>query len=49
MGKYEKNKIYVMDCIKGMEQFLDDGEVDVIVTSYANPQRSPHKGNLHLR
>ena len=33
MEKHEKNKIYVMDCIKGINQFLDDGEVDVIVTS----------------
>jgi site-specific DNA-methyltransferase (adenine-specific) len=33
MGKYEKNKIYVMDCLEGMNQFLDDGDIDVIVTS----------------
>jgi len=31
--KCEKNKIYVMDCLKGMRELLDDGEVDVIVTS----------------
>ena len=29
----EKNCIYVMDCIKGMKKYLDDGEIDVIVTS----------------
>jgi site-specific DNA-methyltransferase (adenine-specific) len=33
MEKYDKNKIYIMDCIKGMRQFLGNGEVDVIVTS----------------
>jgi site-specific DNA-methyltransferase (adenine-specific) len=31
--KCEKNRIYVMDCIQGMREFLDDKEVDVIVTS----------------
>ncbi|MEM2842126.1 MAG: site-specific DNA-methyltransferase [Thermoproteota archaeon] len=31
--KCEKNKVYVMDCVKGMEKFIEDGEVDVIVTS----------------
>ena len=29
----ERNSILVMDCVDGMRQFLDDGEVDVIVTS----------------
>lgn len=29
----EKNKIYVMDCLEGMRRCLEDGEVDVIVTS----------------
>ena len=29
----EKNRIYVMDCLQGMRGFLDDKEVDVIVTS----------------
>ncbi len=29
----EKNQVYVVDCLEGMKQFLDDGEVDVIVTS----------------
>ncbi len=33
MGKYEKNKIYVMDCIERMKQLLDNGEADIIVTS----------------
>jgi len=27
------NKIYVMDCLEGMRTFLEDGEVDVVVTS----------------
>ncbi|WP_258084452.1 DNA-methyltransferase [Thermococcus thermotolerans] len=27
------NKIYHMDCLKGMRELLDDGEVDVVVTS----------------
>jgi site-specific DNA-methyltransferase (adenine-specific) len=31
--KCEKNRIYVMDCLQGMREFLDDKEVDVIVTS----------------
>ena len=29
----EKNQVIVMDCVQGMRQFLEDGEVDVIVTS----------------
>ena len=29
----EKNQIHVIDCIEGMKRFLDDGEIDVIVTS----------------
>lgn len=29
----EKNRIYVMDCLQGMKECLDDKEVDVIVTS----------------
>jgi len=29
----EKNRIIVMDCLEGMRRFLEDGEVDVIVTS----------------
>jgi site-specific DNA-methyltransferase (adenine-specific) len=29
----EKNRIVVMDCLEGMKRFLEDGEVDVIVTS----------------
>ncbi len=29
----EKNRIIVMDCLEGMKRFLEDGEVDVIVTS----------------
>lgn len=29
----EKNKIYVIDCLEGMRKFIEDGEVDVIVTS----------------
>lgn len=29
----EKNKVYVMDCLSGMRKFLEDGEVDVVVTS----------------
>jgi site-specific DNA-methyltransferase (adenine-specific) len=29
----ERNRIYVMDCLRGMNEFLDDKEVDVIVTS----------------
>lgn len=33
MVKYEKNRIYVMDCIKGMRQFFEKDKVDVIVTS----------------
>jgi site-specific DNA-methyltransferase (adenine-specific) len=31
--KCEKNRIYVMDCLQGMREFLDEKEVDVIVTS----------------
>jgi len=31
--KCEPNKIYVMDCLEGMRKFLEDKEVDVIVTS----------------
>lgn len=31
--KCEPNKIYVMDCLEGMRKCLDDGEVDVVVTS----------------
>ena len=33
MVRCEKNRIFVIDCIEGMKQYLDDGEVDVIVTS----------------
>jgi len=29
----KKNEVYVMDCLEGMRKFLDDGEVDVVVTS----------------
>ena len=29
----EKNRIFVMDCLEGMRDLLEDGEVDVIVTS----------------
>lgn len=29
----EKNRVYVMDCLEGMRSLIDDGEVDVIVTS----------------
>jgi len=29
----ERNRIIVCDCVEGMRRFLDDGEVDVIVTS----------------
>lgn len=29
----EKNRIFVIDCLKGMRKFLDDEEIDVIVTS----------------
>jgi len=29
----DKNQVHVIDCIQGMKQFLDDREVDVIVTS----------------
>lgn len=29
----QKNKVYVMDCLEGMRKFLEDGEVDVVVTS----------------
>ena len=29
----EKNRVYVMDCLEGMRNYLEDGEVDVIVTS----------------
>jgi site-specific DNA-methyltransferase (adenine-specific) len=29
----ETNRIYPMDCLEGMRKFLQDGEVDVIVTS----------------
>jgi len=29
----EKNKVYVMDCLEGMKRLLEDGEVDVVVTS----------------
>lgn len=31
--KGEKNKIYIMDCLKGMKELLESEEVDVIVTS----------------
>ncbi len=31
--KYERNKIYLMDCIEGMKTLLNSEEVDVIVTS----------------
>jgi len=31
--KCERNRIYVMDCLEGMRRFLEDGEVDVVVTS----------------
>lgn len=31
--KCEKNRIYIMDCLEGMRKFLEDKEVDVIVTS----------------
>ena len=31
--RFEKNRVYVVDCLEGMKQFLDDGAVDVIVTS----------------
>ena len=27
----EKNRIFVIDCLKGMRKFLDDEEIDVIV------------------
>ncbi len=33
MVQCEKNRIIVMDCLDGMRQFLEDGAVDVIVTS----------------
>ncbi|MCW4023404.1 MAG: site-specific DNA-methyltransferase, partial [Candidatus Bathyarchaeota archaeon] len=29
----EKNHVHVIDCIEGMQRFLDDSEIDVIVTS----------------
>jgi len=29
----EKNKIYLMDCLEGMKELIEDKEVDVIVTS----------------
>jgi site-specific DNA-methyltransferase (adenine-specific) len=29
----EKNEIFVLDCLEGMDRFIEDGEVDVIVTS----------------
>ncbi len=29
----ERNRIVVMDCLEGMRRFLEDGEVDAIVTS----------------
>lgn len=29
----EKNRVYIMDCLEGMKSFLENGEVDVIVTS----------------
>ena len=29
----ERNQVYVVDCLEGMKQFLDDCEVDVLVTS----------------
>ena len=29
----ERNRIFVMDCLEGMRDFIEDGEVDVIVTS----------------
>ncbi len=31
--KGQKNRVYVMDCLEGMRKLLEDGEVDVIVTS----------------
>ena len=31
--KCERNRIYVMDCLQGMREFIEDKEVDVIVTS----------------
>lgn len=31
--KKERNKIYLMDCIQGMRELLDEIEVDAIVTS----------------
>jgi site-specific DNA-methyltransferase (adenine-specific) len=31
--KCEKNRIYVMDCLEGMRKLIEDGEIDVIVTS----------------
>ena len=33
MVKCEKNKTYVVDCLKGMKEFLEDEDIDVIVTS----------------
>ncbi|MBT8172219.1 site-specific DNA-methyltransferase [Candidatus Bathyarchaeota archaeon] len=29
----EKNQIFVIDCLNGMKKFIEDGEIDVIVTS----------------
>ncbi|MDG6223503.1 MAG: site-specific DNA-methyltransferase [Candidatus Bathyarchaeota archaeon] len=29
----EKNQVYLLDCMEGMQRFVEDGEVDVIVTS----------------
>ncbi|WGM88836.1 MAG: site-specific DNA-methyltransferase [Candidatus Bathyarchaeota archaeon] len=29
----EKNQVYLLDCLEGMQRFVEDGEVDVIVTS----------------
>lgn len=33
MIKYELNKIYVEDCLLGMKKYLDNEQIDVIVTS----------------
>jgi len=29
----ERNRVYAVDCLRGMREVLDDGEVDVVVTS----------------
>jgi len=31
--KCERNRVYVMDCLEGMQRCLEDREVDVVVTS----------------